>query len=123
MAVAGIHEALLFGMSLEPTAFQSLWYGELDLPCLRFRSTMNHNIVCISLEWAARELHGHPGIEHVMQEDVCEKRRDHATLWCATIPRLRRPIAGLNRGRQPSLRVAQNPRTAPTASNADLPGR
>src|SRR5215216_1188808 len=70
---------------------------------------VHDSIVGVALEWAAREVPGHPAVERVVHEQVRQDRRDGRPLRSSLAALLKGAVWVLERGSEPPLDIQQHP--------------
>src|SRR3954452_15962426 len=70
---------------------------------------VHDTIVGVALEWAAREIPGHPRVERVVHVQVRQDRRDRRPLRSSLAALLKGAVRVLERGSEPPLDIQQHP--------------
>ena len=103
--VFAIYNLRLFWMHLEATLCKSgvqRGHHGLSIP---LRPAVHQPVVSIATPWHTRERSCHPGIERVVQEEVCKNRANNSTLGGSFGAFHQGSIRQLKRRRQPSSNV------------------
>ena len=111
VVILAVDDLRLLGMRFQLAPPQTLFDLAVDELRLSPRSTVDNDIIRITLERDVRKILRHPLVEYVMQEDIGQQRRHDTALGRAAVPTNLVAFRVDSRHFQPTLDVKQNPRT------------
>src|SRR5262249_45241977 len=115
--VLAVHDLGLLRVKLKTALLQTLPDRLEHVLRLSPALGVNDHIIRIALELDVRIGPGHPVIERIMHEEICQQGRYDRPLWRTLRSTLLTPVLLLNGGYQPPLDVQQDPRSLHMMAN------
>ena len=80
LAVLAVDNLGLLRMQFQATLSESPSQDITDFASLLLRMTMEQSVIRVATPRNRGEIPGHPGIKHVVQEQIAQQRTDHPAL-------------------------------------------